>query len=591
MALAPSVFTRSHAAMHNPIASGRKIIALHYAALSALFINIIWLSWKYVDLTSGDTSAYYITARRFSTDLTCNIAWSPIYTSLLGAFRWINPDPYFAVLGHRILILAIITVLIFEIARRIMDPWVAWFVTAWWLCLPINFHSLYEVHLFAVIPILIFWLILTCRQTPRARGWALGVLLTAMFLVRNEFLIPLAIFTLASAGYDIARPERILGKVAWSKYIKAYGIPVLLAFALIGTTYWRSTVKFPELKAAFRAKHTLNVAQIYAFGYGQRHPEYRDSPWTDSHSLMQREFGADDISMGEAFAKNPEAMMSHFLWNAGLIPSGIQLGLFNVRSGDINPDYAPSRINRPVALSLSLAVVGIFTFALCLALRSPEPAKRWLEQNAWLVVGMASACAAVAVVMIMQRPRPSYMFTLTLTLMLLTGLAVSMIRSRFKHVSSLVPMLLCGALIVFTPTFRDEQITPVKKVVRLFRGKSEPIQPRLLLTYYRLLAPHAKEFAALQANAAVAGYPSELNAYLGLDGKKPAQHFIWIDEMLRDMGATETIEQRFSTLNVRYALFRHDQLALPVVHDFLADNNRWEKIDAGHPGIIFVVKK
>ena len=579
--------------MHNPIASGRKIIALHYAALSALFINIIWLSWKYVDLTSGDTSAYYITARRFSTDLTCNIAWSPIYTSLLGAFHWINPDPYFAVLGHRILILATITVLIFEIARRIMDPWVAWFVTAWWLCLPINFHSLYEVHLFAVIPILIFWLILTCRQTPRARGWALGVLLTAMFLVRNEFLIPLAIFSLASLGYDIFKPERIEGKVAWGKYAQAYGIPVLLSLLLIGTTYWRSSAKFPELKSVFRSKHTLNVSQIYAFGYAQRHADYQKSPWTDYHSLMQEEFGADDISMGEAFIKNPKAMMSHFLWNAGLIPSGIQLGLFNVRSGDVNPDYAPSAINRPVALSLSLAAAALLILALYLARRSPETARLWFKHNIWLVIGISSACAAVVVVMIMQRPRPSYMFTLTLTLMLLLGLAANVIWSRFKNKTAahLLPLLLCGAVIVLSPTFRDEQSRPVKRITRLLLGKSRPPQTRLLLSYYRLLSPYSPELNSLQDKAAVASYPSELNSYLGFGATPPGRRFIWIDEMLPTLGDTDTIEEKFSALNVRYALFRHDQLALPAVRDFLHENTRWTQIDTHNSGIIFVAKK
>lgn len=579
--------------MHNLTTSAPRRLALHYIALLTLFINITWLSWEYVDLTSGDTSSYYITARQFSENLTCNIAWSPIYTSLLGALNWINPDPYFAVLGHRILILAIITVLIFEIARRIMDTWVAWFITAWWLCLPINFHSLYEVHLFALIPILIFWLILTCRQTVSARGWALGVLLMATVLVRNEFLIPLAIFSLTSAGYDFFKPERIQGKVAWGKYIKAYGIPILLSLVLVGATYWRSSVKFPELKSVFRSKHTLNVAQIYAFGYGQRHADYQNSPWTDYHSLMQSEFGANDISMGEAFIKNPKAMMSHFLWNARLIPSGIQVGLFNMRSGSINPDYAPSKINRPVALSLSLTAFSISILAMYLTWRSPEPARRWFKQNIWLIVGIASSCAAVAVVMIMQRPRPSYMFTFTLTLMLLLGLAANVIWNRFKNktTANLIPLLLCGTVIVLSPTFRDEQSTPVKRITRLLLGKPRPPQTRLLLSYYRLLSPYAHDLNAFQAKAAVAGYPSELNSYLGFGTKNPGHRFVWIDEMLSNMSNTDTIDQKFSALNVRYALFRYDQLALPAVRDFLSDNSQWTKIDTHNSGIIFVAKK
>ena len=579
--------------MHNQTSSNQRTLVFQYAALLALFLNIIWLSWQYVDLTSGDTSYYYITARQFSENLTCNFAWSPIYTSLLGSFTWLNADPYFAILGHRIFILAVIAILIFEIARRIMNTWIAWFITAWWLCLPINFNSLYEVHLFALIPILIFWLILTCRQTVCARGWALGVLIVATFLVRNEFLIPLTLFSLASIAYDIRNPKRKPEGVAWSKYIKAYGLPIFISLLLIGGAYWRSTIKFPQLQSAFRDKHTLNVAQIYAFGYGQRHPEYKDNPWIGYHALMNSEFGSDNISMGKAFIKNPGAMMSHFLWNARLIPSGIQVGIFNIRSGSINPDYAPSKINRIPATILSLVAILIVVGALYLTLKSPEPAKRWLKQNIWLVIGLLSACAAVMVVMIMQRPRPSYMFPFTLTIMLSLGLAINLLLGRLKNKPfyNFAAAFFAGALIIFSPNLRGEYSIPGKKIIQLLPWKTLPPKTRPILSYYRLFLPYSEDLGALKAKAVVPGYDQELNSYLGLDIKNRDRRFMLVDDVLGNMDDTDAINQKFAALNIRYALFRYDQLSIHPVREFLRNPGDWTRVDTLNPNIIFLVKK
>ena len=52
-----------------------------------------------------------------------------------------------------------------------------------------------------------------------------------------------------------------------------YAIPVALACGLAGYFYSRSVNKGGELIAQIDLKHRLNMAQVYAFGYQQRHPE------------------------------------------------------------------------------------------------------------------------------------------------------------------------------------------------------------------------------------------------------------------------------------------------------------------------------
>ena len=60
---------------------------------------------------------------------------------------------------------------------------------------------------------------------------------------------------------------------------------------LCGLAYRASTVKYPDLSALMHDKHTVNMAQVYAFGYQQRHPEWTASPWLECYSLMEETFG------------------------------------------------------------------------------------------------------------------------------------------------------------------------------------------------------------------------------------------------------------------------------------------------------------
>jgi len=522
-----------------------------YLLLAVLFLRTIWGIWDVRDLTSGDTSSYYLTAFEFAHKLVCDIAWSPLYTSYFGAFHWLNPDPYFVAIAHRIGILAMLTVLIFEVSRRLLAPMIAWFITAWWLALPINFNALYEVHLFAVIPILVFWLLLAWRPSLRVRGICVGFLVLTVVLVRNELLIALATFGAASVAFDLWQIWRGEATFRPFRYLATYGVPVLIAIGIIGFTYWRSTDKYPQLAETMKAKHTLNISQIYCFGYSQRHPEYKDSPWTGYQALMIRDFGNPTPTMKEALAANPRAMFEHFWWNAQLIPSGLQVALFNCRSGNVNPDYAGTTQNKPVALALSALYLAVVIAGLVLFARNFRFWWReWLSRRAWVIFGIAAVCSTVVIVMIMQRPRPSYMFAQSLALMWVFGfsLQVVLFHLRLGGAWKKAAIALMVAVTFLIPRYYVEgKPVPPKKAPNPNRPawKIRPpkqMSSRPLLGMLRLLQPYREALLRKEIKAAAGGYPYELNSYLGLGSEPPDERIINTMPLL----VTQSTAQAFS---------------------------------------------
>src|SRR5215208_4410871 len=56
-----------------------------YPALLLLQIRVMWGDWSYRDLTSGDTSSYFVAAYRWYRDFTVDLVWSPLYTAFYGS--------------------------------------------------------------------------------------------------------------------------------------------------------------------------------------------------------------------------------------------------------------------------------------------------------------------------------------------------------------------------------------------------------------------------------------------------------------------------------------------------------------------------
>ena len=165
-----------------------------YLTILILQIKVTWGAWRFRDLTWGDTSQYFIGAYNSHQNGTAPITWSPLYTSFYGFLMNFSTDAVLVTALHRWLIVVILAVMVLALMRRLLPYHVAWLMAAWWVVLPINFDALYEVHLFAVIPVMCAALLVFGRPAHWCRGGALAVLLAASLLMRNENLIATVVF-------------------------------------------------------------------------------------------------------------------------------------------------------------------------------------------------------------------------------------------------------------------------------------------------------------------------------------------------------------------------------------------------------------
>ena len=136
-----------------------------YALVGALQMKVLWNIWRNRDLATGDTTSYFRDAYRWYESLEVNIVWSPLYTAFYGTVYAATKDVYVATIFHRVIIVMMATLGILALMRRLLPSELALIVAVWWALLPINFETLYEVHLFALLPILAAWLVVSRRDT------------------------------------------------------------------------------------------------------------------------------------------------------------------------------------------------------------------------------------------------------------------------------------------------------------------------------------------------------------------------------------------------------------------------------------------
>lgn len=451
-----------------------------WCCLVAIFVKTIWGMWSYKDLSQGDSTHYFALAHYFATRFQNDIAWSPVYTMFLGTIFAIAQDTYIAMIAHRILILALIVLLLFEVARRLLNPQLAFLITAWWIILPINHNALYEVHLFAVIPLLLTLYVSLKSQGTLGRALTVMCLIFVTLLVRNEYLIATSIFSLGCFIVDFVIPfRRDFATLKWRvfKPIWTYAGLAVIPLLMVVVIYQFAIYKFPYLREIMREKHELNVSQILSYNYQQRTGDTSFSPWNGYQDYMISHFGDDKLPMGEAFRKNPGEVSRHFYWNMKMFPAGVQVSLFNVRAGFQNPDYAitrhePLRANILSALVISLFLLGVFS---ALTLKDKDKYK-FLQDHLWTWFLMAAFTATTAVVVVMQRPRPSYMFMFTMICMIVLGVALTFILRRFRletYFQALLPPLAI-VIVAVVPMYwlnwaKTKKSRPILAQVRLFQ--------------------------------------------------------------------------------------------------------------------------
>jgi len=541
-----------------------------YAGILLLEGKVLWGIWRFRDLTSGDTSDYFVNAWRWFHTGEVNIVWSPLYAVFYGLFFYLSEDAYWVTIAHRVVIVLASTVLALAVFRRLLPGPIAWLAAAWWALLPVNFDAAYEVHLLAVLPVLAAWLVILGNNGPWGRGWAVGILLASSVLMRNELLAASALLGLASLGYELNRRDRRIGRAVLSHLA-----PVATALLVVGLFYLNSYVKPPELGALLGSKHTLNVCQVVAFGYQQRHPEWTRSPWIQCQELMNREFGVPEPSLWEALRLNPKAMIEHFLWNAALIPNGMQVSLFGEMTGRYSPDYGNMRGGSLRATAGSLLLAGILLAGLFHGFRDRRFWwQNWLRQRVWGWVAMASTSLVVAVVMLTQRPRPSYMFSLSLMVAAAVGMAIHILTRRWGFTNRAWPyfsLVVVIFLVAVPPYYRN--------------GGRFPRRP--LLEHYRRLSPFQQ---LLQRQGTVLVTPGdywELCAYVGGGSWKGCRNLRWQD-LKESVTPGSPVELQAQLKQQGANLFYADETVLddPLAKELVSSPEKygWRLLASHQPG-------
>ncbi|HSZ59714.1 MAG TPA: hypothetical protein VK797_28985 [Tepidisphaeraceae bacterium] len=438
-----------------------------YATIVLLQWRVMRGIWKYRDMSTGDECFWFTTAWHWLHGRQVDIAWSPIYSVFYGAILGVTRDAAEAMFLHRLVIAASATVMVLAVMRRLLPAPAAWVVAAWWALLPINFDTMYEVHLFALMPLLLCWWMVLVGNAPWHRGAGLGILLVDALLIRNETIVTAAAFAGVCAVWEMRRKgrqeclphkgdrnfcptrPRSLALPNARSLALPYALPIIMTIGLAAAFYARSSKKFPELGPYYGLKHSVNIAQAYAAGYKQRHPEWPGDRWTQYGELCQRDFGTPTPSLVMMLTRNPRALAEHVLWNASLVPNGLELMLFNGVAGTRDPDYRGLFLRQSFPIPL-IAATLLIVVAGSIQLRRQW--RTWIGPQAIGWLAMACAVPTAILVMLIERPRPSYLFGLTLFVMAVVGLCGAALVDRWRWTERLAPLMaplmLLAALLV-----------------------------------------------------------------------------------------------------------------------------------------------
>lgn len=487
-------------------AKARRFFESSWIAYSSLLAYQLWrvgAIWLYKDLTVGDTSSYFYGAAEWHLRGTVNFAWSPLYTAFYGSILTYAGDAYLATILHRLLIVCSVTLLILVLMRAVCTPTLAWLAAAWWASLPINFNTLYEIHLFSVLPALIALLFVAVMPREWGRPLALSSLLVGMTLVRNEYVVPFVVFTvyLAIAETDAFR-HRAGPRFLTVRTLTRYGCALAVAVLLIVGFHSRSRYKYSEIWSIYEGKHIANICQVYAVGYQQRHPEYLDSPWTNCEPLMLRTFGARLPSLKQAFWANPRAVLEHFAWNALLAPAGLEVLLFNATGFQVNPDF-PDVVHNPKAHILFGAAIVLWLAGIWAIVRHWRDSwSAWFSRHRDLVVVAAALTVMSTMALLVERPRPSYLFSLEACLLLMSLICSAALVRISSRLDGILRYGWVGAILLFI-------------AVPPYFSSSRHLPQRTVYTTYKRLAAHSDVFQGDRPVILLSSvFPFELCSYI-----------------------------------------------------------------------------
>ncbi len=212
----------------------------------------------------------------------------------MGELFHFSRDAYTILILHRMLIVLALAVLVLALMRRLLPPGIAWVAAAWWVVMPINFNALYEVHMFAVIPLLLAPLAILWWPGSWGRGSAVAILVVEAILVRTENFMAAALVGVLALSYEFWQNRMVPDQgIAWRRAMAAYGLPLLCAILFCSYFYVHRIAA--DTWALLEAKHDLNVCESFAVGYQQRGHDFAN-PMGNCGQLMHRTFSALQVS-------------------------------------------------------------------------------------------------------------------------------------------------------------------------------------------------------------------------------------------------------------------------------------------------------
>ncbi|HEY6771345.1 MAG TPA: hypothetical protein VI035_02730 [Solirubrobacterales bacterium] len=436
--------------------AGSRLFA--YGSVLLIQAKVLWRIWEFRDFSAGDTSNYFVYADSWTNHLQVEPLFSPLYTAFWGSLRWFISDAYAVTLTHRILIVFAVTILVLAVLRRLFSPGIAWAMGVWWALLPTNFDTLNEVHLFALIPILVATLVALTYTGTRMRAAVFGILLGSAVVVRNEIVVAALGWLLICIVYEWRARRRERSRNGRARPLPTvlgpYGVAILAVVALALPTIWRARdpQSIPQWVESAQKKQDLALCQHYAVGYQQRHHADQQIGWLNCEAFMQRDFGSPMPSFYEALASNPSAMAGHFGWNATLFPYALQMALFNRSSGSDfhDPDYVKIPTGSVLAFVGSVLVLALVVVGLRLLwVRREDWWREWLSLRAWGWAVLLCAAFLGTWVAITTHPRPGYLFSLNFVLYAVIGMCAMAVVRRWPGLGRARVAIPIAALALF----------------------------------------------------------------------------------------------------------------------------------------------
>jgi hypothetical protein len=439
-----------------------------YGAILLIQTKVLWGIWDYRDLTNGDTASYFRDATTWATDLHVNPVYSPLYTAAWGSLKWLIPGVYDVTIAHRVIIVLAVTLLVLAVLRRLLPAGLAFVLALWWAILPINYDTVYEVHLFAVLPTMAAVLVALRWKGIVARATVLFLLVVAGLMVRNEILIAAVAWGVLWAGYEVWRWRRgqLERRPRWER-AASRAVPVVLVLGMVvaaPTLFGGGSANSPAA-----LKQSVILCQNFYVGAAQRErfPKGFDPNRPLScQQVMQAEFGEERPTWLGAIRANPGAMAEHVLWNARLIPQGMELMLFNQISSTLhsNPDDVPVT-NSVFGAFVGLAAVVAFVIAGLVPLWRERRRwwEGWLRERAWGWAVLGCLGISAVAVMLMIRPRPSYLFNFSVLILAVIGTCAMVIGSRWGWTSRLkaaIPALAVVLVLALPSHYDANYVTP-----------------------------------------------------------------------------------------------------------------------------------